>query len=59
MEVDKVVEQSPLKACAKTGIDPKTVAGKLCTALVVDKTEIGAEIYVVLNSKSNFLGSPW
>ena len=54
MEVHEIVEDRPLQTRAKSGIDPESVSGELDTALVVDQTQIGAEIHVVLRLEIKF-----
>ena len=48
MAVDEVVEKSPLKARAHALVDPETASGELRSAVIVDETEIGAEVDVML-----------
>ena len=45
---DEVVEQRPFQLCAQTGVQPVAVAAHLNAALVVYKTQRGAQIHVVL-----------
>jgi len=47
MEVDEVVKDSPFEAGAETAVDPESVAREFSAALVVDKSEIGADIDVI------------
>ena len=49
--IDEVVEKCPFKTRAHAAIDPEARTGELCSALVVDKTEVCAKINVVLGLK--------
>ena len=47
VRINEVIEKRPFKPCANAGIDPESASGELCSALIVDQTEVGAEIHVI------------
>ena len=51
MRFYKVIEERPLDDSAAVGIQPRTVAGKLDAALVIDELEPFAKLDMVFNRK--------
>ena len=45
---DEVIEKRPFEPCAVAAIEPVTVAGKFNASLVIDYSEVGAKVHVVL-----------
>ena len=52
----EIIEQRPLKSCAHSAVYPEARARKLRASLVIDKSEVGAKINVILGLEIKLLG---
>ena len=56
MRLHKIIEQRPFQLGANAFVDPEAVSGELGAPLVVDQSQIGTQLHMILGRKIKMVG---